>query len=120
MKTKSMQKKVQQQRDRRQRRTRIPILAKKSEPRLTVYRSGKHIFAQIIDDAKARTLVSFSDLKIEEKTPKTERAKMVGAELAKLAKKKKISKVVFDRGWYKFHGRVKALADSAREQGLKF
>ncbi len=90
-------------------------------PRLTVYRSNKQIFAQIIDDQKQITLVAFSSLNLKTK-PKTKlaAAEEVGQNLAKLAKTKKITKVVFDRGPYKYHGRVKTLADAARKAGLKF
>lgn len=89
-------------------------------PRLSVFRSNKHVFLQLVDDSKGKTLVSMSDYKIKKKTAKTDKAKEAGKELAKLAKEKKIKKVVFDRGGYKYHGRVKAAADAAREEGLKF
>lgn len=87
--------------------------------RLTVFRSNKHIWAQIIDDSKDRTLVSSSDkaLKLTGKT-KTERAELVGADIAKQALSKKINQVYFDRGSYKYHGRVRALAEAARKAGL--
>jgi large subunit ribosomal protein L18 len=97
-------------------------------PRLVVFRSARHIYAQIIDDLAQKTLVAASDLskKAEtkpagEKPPKkSERAKQVGAALAKLCLEKGISKVVFDRGGYKYHGRVSAVAAGAREGGLDF
>ena len=92
-------------------------------PRLSVFRSNANISAQIIDDEKGVTLVSASSLEKELKIKNggnTEAAKIVGAEIAKRAKKAKISKVVFDRGGYLYHGRVKALADSARQNGLEF
>ena len=88
--------------------------------RLSVYRSSKNIYAQIIDDAAGKTLVSTSDLVLKPKGTKTERAKAVGLEIAKLAKEKKISAVRFDRGARKYHGRIAALADAAREGGLTF
>ena len=92
-------------------------------PRLNVFRSAKHISVQIIDDEKGVTLVSASstdkDLKITN-GGNIEAAKIVGAEIAKRAKKAKITKVVFDRGGYQYHGRVEALADAARENGLEF
>lgn len=119
MKISSLLKKVKQQRRRRVLRVRRPIL-ESHKLRLNIFRSGRFIYAQIIDDDKRRTLVSVSDLKLKEKLTKTERAKAVGKAIAEAAKKKKITTVVFDRGWYKFHGRVKALAEAAREQGLKF
>ncbi len=93
--------------------------------RLSVFRSGKHIYAQLIDDAKGATLASAStldkDLKGQVKSASTvEAAKAVGASIAKKAKAAKVIEVVFDRGGYLFHGRVKALADAARENGLSF
>lgn len=91
-------------------------------PRLTIYRSNLHLWAQIIDDAKHLTIVSTSTkvLKRQDGDTKTIRAAAVGAEIALLAKAKKITKVVFDRGAYKYHGRVKAVAEAAREGGLQF
>lgn len=92
-------------------------------PRLNVFRSNNNIFAQIIDDEKQVTLVSASSIDKElklEKGSNTEAAVKVGELLAKRAKKAKITKVAFDRGGYLYHGRVKALADSARENGLEF
>lgn len=88
-------------------------------PRLSVFRSSRFIYAQLIDDVKCRTIVSSSDMAIK-KGNKTEHAKQVGMKLAELAKEKKISKIVFDRGGFSYAGRVKALADGAREGGLKF
>lgn len=87
-------------------------------PRLNVYRSNKSIYAQIIDDEKGVTLVSCSSMK--EKGNNIEVASKVGKQIALEAKKKKITKVVFDRSGYLYHGRVKALADAARENGLEF
>lgn len=103
----------------RKTRIRKDIVGSAELPRLTVYRSNKHIYAQLIDDISHATLASASDAKTKSGTP-IESAKAVGAELAKLALKKNIEKVVFDRNGYKFHGRVKSLADGAREGGLKF
>ena len=94
-----------------------------SSPRFNVYRSNANIYAQIIDDVRGVTLVSASsidkELKIENGS-NIEAAKKVGALVAERAKKLNIETVVFDRGGYLFHGRVKALADAARETGLKF
>ena len=96
-----------------------------SRPRLAVYRSSKHISAQIIDDAEGKTLAAATSTakaiasELAGKT-KTEKAAAVGAEIAKRAKDAGVEKVVFDRGFSKYHGRVKALADAAREAGLKF
>lgn len=92
-------------------------------PRLNVFRSNANITAQIIDDVKGVTLVSASSLEKELKIKNggnVEAAKIVGAEIAKRAKSKNIEKVVFDRGGYLYHGRVKALAEAARENGLEF
>lgn len=95
-------------------------------PRLTIYRSAKHIYAQIIDDTSGKTLVSTStlskDLREEAKTVKSEMdvCKLVGMHTAKRALEKKIQNVVYDRNGYLYHGRVKAVADGAREGGLKF
>ena len=94
-----------------------------NEPRLNVFRSNSNIFAQIIDDEKKVTLVSASSIDKElklENGGNVEAAKKVGELLAKRAKKAKISKVKFDRGGYLYHGRVKALAEAARENGLEF
>lgn len=97
-------------------------------PRLVVFRSNEHIYAQIIDDQNSKTIAGVSDLNLVKEKRKTEEGKMKKSDLAKLvglaiAKKgnsKKIKKVTFDRGGYKFHGRVKALAEGAREGGLNF
>jgi large subunit ribosomal protein L18 len=89
-------------------------------PRLTVFRSGRHIYAQIIDDADGKTLVAFSTLEGEIKNKNKDSAKAVGTEIAKRAIAKNIKSVVFDRSGYVFHGRVKAVADGAREAGLSF
>ena len=92
-------------------------------PRLNVFRSNANITAQIIDDDKGITLVSASTLEKELKITNgenVEAAKKIGEEIAKRAKKAKITKVVFDRGGYLYHGRVKALAEAARENGLEF
>ncbi|OGI71972.1 50S ribosomal protein L18 [Candidatus Nomurabacteria bacterium RIFCSPHIGHO2_02_FULL_38_15] len=91
----------------------------KPQPRLSVFRSNLHIYAQVIDDTSAKTLASASDLKINNGT-KAERAKMVGLEIAKQAKAVGISQVVFDRNGFKYTGRIKTVADAAREGGLVF
>lgn len=102
-------------------RTRFKIRRRSLRPRLTVFRSLKHISAQIIDDAKAITLTAVSSVKLSKvKQSKLEQARLVGDQLAGLALKKKITSVVFDRGSYQYHGRVKALAEAARKAGLKF
>lgn len=104
-------------------RIRKQLVSTSERPRLSVYRSLHHIYAQIIDDAQGRTLVTASsidkNLKIKN-GGNIDAAKRVGAELARRALEKGISTVVFDRGGYKYHGRVRAVADAAREAGLKF
>ncbi len=104
-------------------RVRLKISGDSQWPRLAVYRSTKHIYAQIIDDTKGITLVSSSS-KVKELNLKhggnIESAKVVGADIAKKALAKGIEGVVFDRGGFLFHGRVAALADAARETGLQF
>ncbi len=89
-------------------------------PRLSVYRSNKQIYAQVIDDTTGRTLASASSLKMEEKLPKKEIAAKVGELIAKNAKEAGIEKVAFDRNGFLYHGRIKELADAARKGGLKF
>jgi len=104
-------------------RVRKKIVGTPERPRLAVFKSLKHIYAQIIDDSTGRTLIAVSTLSKDfpkAKGTKTELARKVGEMLGEKALKAGISEVVFDRGGYKYHGRVKALADSAREKGLKF
>jgi len=106
---------------RKHERVRAKISGTPECPRLVVFRSNKHIEAQIIDDVKGVTLVSTSSVQLKlENGGNVEAAKVVGAKVAELAKAKKISKVVFDRGGYIYHGRVAALADAARKGGLEF
>ena len=110
--------------DRRRRRVRTALRARASgKPRLSVHRSGKHIYAQVIDDAAGKTLVSASTLDKDLKASggaTRDAASTVGKALAERAKKAGVSAVVFDRGGFLFHGRVKALPDAAREGGLEF
>ncbi|HBT85119.1 MAG: 50S ribosomal protein L18 [Fermentimonas sp.] len=89
-------------------------------PRLSVYRSNKQIYAQVIDDISGTTLASASSLKIEDKLPKKEIAAKVGEMIAQNAKEAGIETVAFDRNGYLYHGRIKELADAARKGGLKF
>jgi large subunit ribosomal protein L18 len=103
----------------RKARVRAKIFWTASRPRLSVYRSNSNIYVQLIDDVSWRTLASASDLKISEGT-KTERAAKVGEEIAAKAKSLNITEVVFDRGGFAYHGRVKSLADAARSAWLKF
>jgi large subunit ribosomal protein L18 len=104
------------------RRIRKNIFGNSETPRLTVYRSNKQIYAQVVDDTKGVTLVAAASLKSEEaqKVNKIDQAKMVGKEVAEKALAAGIESVVFDRNGYLYHGRVKSLADAAREGGLKF
>jgi large subunit ribosomal protein L18 len=108
-------------RERRHRRVRRKISGTAERPRLVVFRSNRGIFAQLVDDEAGRTLVSASWLSLRKgfKGTKTEQAAEVGKQLAKAASAAGIERAVFDRGGYLFHGRVKALADAAREGGLK-
>ena len=103
-------------------RIRKNISGTSTRPRLTVFRSNKQIYAQVIDDINGVTLVSAASLKEgdAQKVSKLDQAKLIGKQIAEKATKAGIAEVVFDRNGYLFHGRVKALADSARESGLKF
>jgi len=118
--------KKNQLRDKRKKRIRTKIFGTATCPRLTVFRSLNHIYAQIIDDTTGKTLVSASSASkeltevIKNDDKKTDVAKKVGTLLAKKAVESEIKTVSFDRNGYLFHGRVKALADSAREAGLQF
>lgn len=137
--------KKQEKRYQRHKRVRAKISGTSKVPRLCVFKSGKYIYAQLIDDEKGHTLIEASDLKIKTKRKKTKTtppgrvekkegkekekkalsgkvalAYKVGKSIAEKAIKKKIKKIVFDRGGYKYHGRVKALAEGAREGGLQF
>ena len=100
-------------------RLRKKISGTPERPRLSVFRSHQHIYAQIIDDMKGETLGIRSTLKLK-KSQSCEAARKVGKQIASLALKKKINKVVFDRGGFIYHGRIKALAEEARANGLKF
>lgn len=115
-----MSKQKEQSRLRRHLKIRKRISGTSERPRLVVFRSLSHIYAQVINDENKKVLASASDMKAKGKANKTEKAKQVGAAVAKIAQEKKIDKVVFDRNGYKYHGRIKALADSAREGGLQF
>jgi large subunit ribosomal protein L18 len=111
-------------RARRHRRIRVSLSGTDQRPRLNVFRSLQHIYAQVIDDATGTTLAAAStnepDARAGGSGSKTERARSVGKTIAERAKEKGISAVVFDRGGYMYHGRIKALADAAREAGLEF
>ena len=110
---------------RRHKRVRRHVVGTTERPRLNVFRSLNHIYAQVIDDGKGHTLVSAStvDPRVQQQLTgltKTDQARVVGKVLAERALDQGIKRVVFDRGGYKYHGRVKALADAARENGLEF
>ena len=107
---------------RRHKRVRAKVKGTAKIPRLSVFRSPKHVFLQLIDDDSGKTLVSFDDRLLEDKKKltKSQKADLAAKRLAELAKEKGIKRVVFDRGGYKYHGRVKAVADGARLSGLIF
>ena len=115
----------QKKRNRRRGRIRSKISGTSQRPRLSVYRSLTHVYAQLIDDSMGKTLATSSDKEIDkpaksEMSTKVAKAYAVGQTLAQKAKQAGIEQVVFDRGGYKYHGRVKALAEGARDGGLKF
>lgn len=105
---------------RRAKRTRAALRGSAERPRLSVHISNLHVSAQLIDDDNSKTIVSASTVAKKVSGTMTDKAKLVGAEIAKKAAAKKIKQVVFDRGARNYHGRVKALADAARENGLEF
>ncbi len=110
------------QRKRRHVRIRAKVKGTVQVPRLSVYRSNKHLYAQMIDDENGRTIVSSSDIHIE-KTSKSvtkEKARHIGMDIAKKAKTKKITNVIFDRGGFQYNGNIKEVATGAREAGLIF
>ena len=106
-------------RQRKHRRIRAKIKGTAKRPRLVVFRSSQHFYAQLVDDEKNQVVASASDLSLKKGT-KMEKAEKVGQAIAKKAKEKKLEAVVFDRAGYQYHGRVKALAEAARQGGLKF
>ena len=107
--------------ERRRRRVRTALRARGGgKPRLSVHRTGKHIYAQIIDDAAGKTVAAASTLGAKKSGANVDAATQVGKDIAAAAKKAGVVTVVFDRGGFLFHGRVKALADAAREGGLEF
>ena len=107
--------------ERRRRRVRTALKNRAGgKPRLSVHRTGRHIYAQIIDDREGRTVAAASTLGAKKAGANVDAAVQVGKEIADAAKKAGVTTVVFDRGGYLFHGRVKALADAAREGGLEF
>ena len=119
-------KRKSQQRRRRHRRVRKKVFGLAERPRMCVFRSSKHIYVQLVDDAQGRTLASASsiklgDIKADDKLGrKSAAARQVGERIAEAAKQHGIQKVIFDRGGYRYHGRIAALAEGARSGGLKF
>ncbi len=109
-----------EKRQRRHARVRSVIFGTKERPRLSVYRSTAHIYAQLIDDEQGKTLAEASSAAVKAKSAKTDKSKEVGKMIAEKAKALNITAVLFDRGGFRYHGRVKALADAAREAGLQF
>ena len=110
-------------RSRRHTRLRKKIVGTEQRPRLVVTRSARHVFVQVVDDSKGRTVASASTMEADLRSQsgdKTDKAKLVGGKVAERAKAAGIEGVVFDRAGHKYHGRVAALADGAREGGLKF
>lgn len=107
------------QKTRRQTRTRNKVKTS-GRPRVSVYRSNKYIFAQLIDDTKNVTIIGVSEKNLKTKGTKSEKAKALGLLLAEKAKAKKVTKIVFDRGSYAYHGRVKNVAEGLREGGMEF
>lgn len=116
-----MKKNIWRQRQFRRKRNQRKLTARSKRPRLVVFRSNKYIYAQIIDCENGKILFSVTEKELEKgKENKTQRADKLGLLLAQKVKKSKITEVVFDRGEYRYHGRVKALAEAARKGGLKF
>lgn len=107
-------------RQKRRQSVRGKIAGDQKRPRLNIFRSSKHIYSSLIDDSEGKTLIWVSDKKIKEKSTKSDKAFLVGKELANKAIKKGYKKVIFDRAGYLYHGRVKKLADGARAEGLDF
>ncbi len=117
---KNLEKTKRENRIKRHNKVRAKVFGSAKIPRLNVYRSNKSLFIQLIDDQVGVTLASINDKEIKSGKTKTDKAKEAGKLIARKAKEKKIDKIVFDRGGCKYHGRVKAVADGAREEGLKF
>jgi large subunit ribosomal protein L18 len=109
----------EERRYRRHLRVRKKVTGTQERPRLVIFRSDKHIYASLVDDTTGRTLATTSSLKVAE-GKKTEKSAEVGKQIAAIAKERGITTVVFDRAGYQYHGRVKAVADGAREGGLEF
>ena len=104
----------------RHKRVRSKIMSLTTRPRLVVFRSNKHLYVQLIDDGKGQVIASSSDMKIKSKKKGMEMAKEIGKLIAAKIKEHNIEKIVFDRGGYKYHGQVKALAEEIRDRGIIF
>ncbi len=116
----NQQKLSRAKRQRRHARVRSIVQGTENRPRLSVFKANRHIYAQLIDDNAGKTLAAASSLEVKAKDKKTGIAQQVGKMIAEKATAKNISEVVFDRGGFPYHGRIKALAEGAREGGLKF
>ncbi len=110
----------QEKKERRKGRVKAKVFGTDKKPRLSVFRSLNHIYAQLIDDQKGITLVSAKDVGLKTKGKKSDLAFKVGELVAKIAKEKNIDEIVFDKGGNKYHGRIKSVAEGARKGGLKF
>ena len=110
----------QSSRRRRHRRVRVHVRGTAERPRLSVYRSLHHLYVQLIDDAAGTTLAAASTVQLKTGGNHVEAAQQVGRRIAELAREKGVERIVFDRGGFLYHGRVKALAEAAREGGLEF
>ena len=104
----------------RHKRIRKSITGTQEKPRLSVFRSSKHIQIQLINDESNSTILGMSTVSLKETSTKSDKAKALGKKFAEALKDKKVESIVFDRGGYKYHGRVKAVADGLRENGIKF
>jgi len=111
--------KIQFRRLQRKKRARAKLFGLKDKPRLSVFRSNRHIYAQLINDEKGITLAQASSFEVKEKSKKSEISFKIGKLLGERAKAAGVKRAIFDKGEYKFHGRIKALADGAKEAGLK-
>lgn len=117
----SLKKNKIQKKESRHKRIRAKIKGIAEIPRLSVYRSNKYIYLSATDDELGKTILSVSDIKSKDnKKTKSEKAKILGKEMGEKLKSKNIKKIIFDRGGYKYHGRVKSAADGIRESGLEF
>ncbi len=115
----NFRKKTNNLKSKRANRVRAKIFGTSKKPRLSVFKSNNYIYLQAIDDDSQKTIFSISSRQLEKKLKKNEAAKIIGEKMAKMAKDKKISEAIFDRGRYKYHGIVKQIAEESRKNGLK-